>query len=480
MTPYALESLLDGTDAVVRGDVDPGTVFTSIQRDARQAKPGELFIALRGENFDGHDFVTDAASAGATAAMVSRAWADEHLDPPLPLLVVEDPLITLQQYAAWWRNRLPDLLVVGITGSVGKTSTKETVATVLQRAGETYRSPGNLNSEIGLPLSLLEVRPENTAAVLEMGGAYAFGEIRLLCEIARPRIGVVTNIHPVHLERMGSIEAIAETKAELVDAIPEDGWAVLNGDDPRVRAMAERCKGKVLFFGLDEGNDVRASGVESDGLEGTSFWLHLDGDENRVRIPLIGGHAVELALAAIAVGHAAGLDLADMLQGLAEPGVQVRLLVLEGPNGSQMIDDTYNASTPSVMSALGLLAVMQPRRAIAVLGDMRELGDVTENEHITVGRRAGEVSDLVVTYGELARTIGREALNTDGRYDAGPPEVLSFGLDQRDELIDYLLQELRPGDVVLLKGSRGLQMENIVERLRVPADKSVLTSDDEV
>lgn len=480
MTPYALTNLLDGTDAVVRGDVAPGTVFAAIQRDARLAKPGDLFIALRGERFDGHDFVADAASAGATAALVSRAWADDHLDAPLPLLVVEDPLTTLQQYAAWWRNRLPDLLLVGITGSVGKTSTKETVATVLQRAGETYRSPGNLNSEIGLPLSLLEVKPENYAAVLEMGGAYAFGEIRLLCEIARPRIGVVTNIHPVHLERMGTIEAIAETKAELVDAIPEDGWAILNGDDPRVRAMAERCKGQVLFFGLDEGNDVRASHVESDGLEGTSFWLHLDGEENRVRIPLIGGHAVELALAAIAVGHAAGLDLANMLQGLAEPGVQVRLLVLEGPNGSQMIDDTYNASTPSVMSALGLLAVMQPRRAIAVLGDMRELGEVTENEHITVGRRAGEVADLVVTYGDLARTIGREALNTDGRYDAGPPEVISFGLDQRDELVEYLLQELRPGDVVLLKGSRGLQMENIVERLRVPADKSVLSSDVEV
>ena len=480
MTPYALENLLDGTDAVVRGELASETVFTTVERDARQAKPGDLFIALRGERFDGHDFVADAASAGATAALVSRTWADEHFDAPLPLLVVEDPLIALQQYAAWWRNRLPDLLVVGITGSVGKTSTKETVATVLQRAGETYRSPGNLNSEIGLPLSLLEVKPGNYAAVLEMGGAYAFGEIRLLCEIARPRIGVVTNIHPVHLERMGSIEAIAETKAELVDAIPADGWAILNGDDVRVRAMAERCKGRVLFFGLNEGNDVRASGVESDGLEGTSFWLHLDGEENRIRIPLLGGHAVELALAAIAVGHAAGLDLANMLQGLAEPGVQVRLLVLEGPNGSQMIDDTYNASTPSVMSALGLLAVMQPRRAIAVLGDMRELGDVTENEHITVGRRAGEVADLVVTYGDLARTIGREALNTDGRYDAGPPEVVSFSLDQRDDLIDYLLQELRPGDVVLLKGSRGLQMENIVERLRVPADKSVLSSDVEV
>jgi UDP-N-acetylmuramoyl-tripeptide--D-alanyl-D-alanine ligase len=470
MNPRALDHVLTGTGAVLRGDLAPETIFTAFERDARQLQPGALFVALRGERFDGHDFVGDAAAGGAAAALVSRAWADQHLEPPLPLLVVDDPLEALQRHAAWWRGQLDDLLVVGITGSVGKTSTKETVATVLGRAGLTYRSPGNLNSEIGLPLSLLEVTPEHHAAVLEMGGAYAFGEIRLLAEIAQPRIGVVTNIHPVHLERMGTIEAIAETKAELVDAIPEDGWAVLNGDDPRVRAMAGRCRGQVIFFGLGPDNDVRATEVESEGLDGTSFWLQLSGDTNRVTIPLIGGHAVELALAAIAVGHATGLDLADMLQGLAEPGVQVRLLVLEGPNGSQLIDDTYNASTPSVMSALGLLEAMNPQRAIVVLGDMRELGAVSEIEHVTVGRRAGEVADLVVTYGELARTIAREAATTDGRFDAGPPAVTSFGLDQREELIDYLLRELRAGDVVLLKGSRGLQMEAIVERLRVPAE----------
>jgi UDP-N-acetylmuramoyl-tripeptide--D-alanyl-D-alanine ligase len=337
---------------------------------------------------------------------------------------------------------------------------------VLERAMPTYRSAGNLNSEIGLPLSLLEVTPEHGAAVLEMGGAYALGEIRLLAEIALPRIGVVTNIHPVHLERMGTIEAIAETKAELVEAIPEDGWAILNGDDPRVRAMADRCRGRVLFFGLQPDNDVRATDVESEGLEGTSFWLHIGGESNRVKVPLIGGHAVELALAAIAVGHATGMDLADMLLGLAEPGVQVRLLIVPGPNGSQLIDDTYNASTPSVMSALGLLQAMNPQRAIAVLGDMRELGEVSEREHVAVGRRAGEVADLVVTFGGLARTIAREAATTDGRFDAGPPAVTSFSLEQRQDLIAYLLRELRQGDVVLLKGSRGLEMEEIVERLR--------------
>jgi UDP-N-acetylmuramoyl-tripeptide--D-alanyl-D-alanine ligase len=466
MTPLSLENTLTGTGAVLRGEIPEETVFARIERDSRQARPGDLFIAVRGERFDGHDFVSNAAAAGAAAALVSRSWADANLDVAVPLLVVDEPVAALQRLAAWWRSRLEDLLVVGITGSVGKTSTKETVASVLERWRPTYRSAGNLNSEIGLPLSVLEVTPEHGAAVLEMGGAYALGEIRLLAEIARPRIGVVTNVHPVHLERMGTIEAIAETKAELVDSIPDDGWAILNGDDPRVRAMAERCRGRVLFYGLDQGNDVRATEVESEGLGGTSFWLHIGEESNRVKVPLIGGHAVELALAAIAVGHANGMDLADMLQGLAEPGVQVRLLIVPGPNGSQMIDDTYNASTPSVMSALGLLDAMNPKRAIVVLGDMRELGEVSEREHVAVGRRAGEVADLVVTFGDLARTIAREAETTDGRFDVGPPAVTSYGLEQREELIDYLLQELCEGDVVLLKGSRGLEMENIVEQLR--------------
>ena len=242
-----------------------------------------------------------------------------------------------------------------------------------------------------------------------MGGAYAFGELALLAEIARPNVGVVTNVYPVHLERMGSIEAIAETKAELVEALPEDGIAVLNGDDPRVRAMADRTRARVLIYGLGQANDVRADEVETEGLEGTSFRLHLDGETFYVKVPLIGGHAVELALAAIAVGHALGMHISEMLPGFDDPGIQVRLLVVPGPNGSHLIDDTYNASTPSVLSALGLLEELVPTRAIAVLGDMRELGAIAEEEHRIVGRRAGEVADLLVTYGELARIVAAEA-----------------------------------------------------------------------
>jgi len=383
---------------------------------------------------------------------------------------VDEPVAALQQIAAARRERLP-VTVVGVTGSVGKTSTKEVIAAVLAQRFRTYRSPGNLNNEIGLPLSLLELMPETEVAVLEMGGAYAFGELTLLAGIAKPRIAVVTNVYPVHLERMGTIEAIAETKAELVAALPPDGSAVLNGDDARVRAMAARCRGRVLTFGLDPGNDVRADQVVTEALAGTSFRLHLEGKLVHIKVPLIGSHAVNLALAAVAVGHALGMNVAEMLQGFQTPGIQVRLLILPGPNGSRIIDDTYNASTPSMLSALGLLQQLRPARLIAVLGDMRELGAVSEAEHRVVGRRAAEVADVLVTYGELARTIAEEARVVAAGVDGRPLAVTSFGSGERQELVAHLLGALREGDVVLLKGSRGLQMEEVVAALRadVPA-----------
>ncbi len=470
MMPLDLGAVLTGTGGELRGSLPLDTRFTAIERDARKVQPGHLFIAIHGERFDGHQFVGDAAANHATAALVRQDWADRQSSLPLPVIVVDEPVAALQRLAAAWRKTL-DLTVIGVTGSVGKSSTKEVIASVLAGKFGTYRSPGNLNNEIGLPLSLLELGETTEIAVLEMGGAYATGELALLASIAKPRIAVVTNVHAVHLERMGSIEAIAETKAELVDAVPADGFAVLNGDDQRVRAMASRCAGRVLTYGLDEANDIRATKVETEALEGTSFWLHVEGEERfHVKVPLVGGHAVELALAAIAVGHGLGMYIAEMLEGFKDPAIQIRLLVLPGPGGSRIIDDTYNASTPSMLSALGLLASLKPRRAIAVLGDMRELGDLAEDEHRVIGRRAGQVADHVVTYGTLARLIGEEASTIGRGVDGDPPSVTSFDLDQREELVAFLLGELREGDVVLLKGSRGLRMEEMVFALRADID----------
>ncbi len=467
MMPLGLADALSGTGGVLRGAVPADIAFARIERDARRVEPGDLFIAVRGERFDGHQFVGDAARRGAEAALVSRAWADRQSKPPLPLIAVDEPVVALQRLAARHRARLP-VTVVGITGSLGKTSTKEVVAAVLGRRFRTYKSPGNLNNEIGLPLCLLDVTPETEIAVLEMGGAYAFGELALLSGIARQRIAVVTNVHPIHLERMGTIEAIAETKAELVEALPPDGVAILNGDDPRVQAMAARAPGRVLFFGRGEGNDVRAHDVVVDGLAGSRFTLELAGERHVLRIAVAGQHAVDLALPAIAVGHALGMTVDDMRPGLADPAAQVRLLVRAGPRGSRLIDDAYNASTPSVLSALALLETLPARRKIAVLGDMRELGPLSEREHRIVGRRVAEVADLVVTFGEEARVIAAEAA---ARIDGPPPVVTSFGLTERRSLIDFLREGIEEGDIVLLKGSRGLQMEDIVAALGEALDR---------
>lgn len=474
--PIPLSEVLEATGGALHGEMPPATTFRWIERNSKAVQPGDLFIAIRGERFDGHDFVSEAAGNGATAALVRHDWAASQAASPIPLIAVDDPVAALQRLAAARRERL-DLTVIGITGSVGKTSTKEVVAAVLGQRYATYRSPGNMNSEIGLPLSLLEIEPGTEVAVLEMGGAYAFGELALLASIARPRIGVVTNVFPVHLERMGSIEAIAETKAELVDALPADGVAVLNGDDERVLAMAKRCRGRVITYGLGAANEVRADRVETHGLDGTSFRLHLNSEAFHVKVPLIGGHAVQLALAGFAAGHALGMHISEMLPGFADPRIQVRLLILPGPNGSRLIDDTYNASTPSVLSALGLLHELRPKRAVAVLGDMRELGEVSEREHRIVGRRVAEVADVLVTYGELARIIAEEAQET-AAIDGRPLAVTSFGLDQREELIAHLQRELREGDTVLLKGSRGLQMEDFVMALRTSAEAGGNASQD--
>jgi len=463
MIRYRLKDVLAGTQGELRGTVPSNLVFPRFERDARKIQQGDLYIAIKGESFDGNDFTPDAHAHGAAAAIVSRDWADAHLDIGLPLIVVDDTIVALQRWAKWRRDRL-DLTVVGVTGSIGKTSAKESIAAVLGQTHRVYRSPGSYNNEIGLPYSLLEAPEETEVMVLEMGGAYAFGELTLLAGIAEPQVGVVTNVHPVHLERMGTIEAIAETKTELVRALPADGIAVLNGDDHRVRAMAGRTQARVLFYGLGEENDVRADTVTTDGLKGTSFWLTIEGERYFVKVPFVGAHGVQVALVALATGHAFGMHISEMLAGLQDPGTQVRLLFAPGPAGSELIDDTYNASTPSVLSALGLLEDIPARRRIAVLGEMRELGRISEDEHRVVGRRAGAIVDILITYGDAARVVAEEAglMASDDRQIV----IHSFPEGEKDAIVALLRAELRRGDVALFKGSRGLAMETLVQDLR--------------
>ncbi|HYI25444.1 MAG TPA: UDP-N-acetylmuramoyl-tripeptide--D-alanyl-D-alanine ligase [Thermomicrobiales bacterium] len=463
MTRYRLKDVLAGTGGTPRGNLTPGMSFPRLVRDARAVRPGDLYVGIRGERFDGNAFTGDAARNGAAAAIVSREWADSGEDSGIPLIVVDDTIQALQSWANWRRDRL-DVTVVGVTGSIGKTSAKESIAAVLGQIHRVYKSPGSYNNEIGLPLSLLEAADDTECMVLEMGGAYAFGELTLLASIAQPQVGVVTNVYPVHLERMGSIEAIAETKTELPRALPASGTAVLNGDDQRVRAMAASTDANVVFYGLGPGNHVRAEQVSTEGLKGTSFWLTIGNERYFVKVPFVGAHGVQVALVAIAVGHAMGMHISDMLAGLQDPATQVRLLVAPGPAGSDLIDDTYNASTPSVMSALALLEEIPATRRIAVLGDMRELGSISDDEHRVVGRRAADVVDILLTYGTMATLIADEAMAL--RIPGRGPVIRPFQEGQQDAIVDWLRAELREGDVVLFKGSRGLAMETMVRDLR--------------
>ncbi len=461
--PIPLAELLEATGASIVGALDPETEFRWIERNSREVVPGDLFIAVRGEVHDGHIFVSDAATHGAIAALVREDWADGQTDPHLPLIAVPDPVEALQQLAAARRARLA-IGVVGVTGSLGKTSAKETIAAVLGARFQTYRSPGNMNSEIGLPLSILEIGPDVEMAVLEMGGAYAMGEVALLAQIARPQVGVVTNVHPIHLERMGTIEAIAQTKRELPASLDTSGFAVLNGDDFRVRAMAEYTPATVLTYGSSDANTLWFTDLQTFGNDGIAFDLHGLWPSRRISLPLAGAHSVELAMAALLTGHAFGLELDEMLEPLSDRNVQIRLVPLAGPNGSRLIDDTYNASAPSMLSAIRVLQETPAKRRIAVLGGMRELGSETDTQHQLVGEAAARSVDQMYTYGDLALKLA-DAATAIASVDGSRVYVQSFREDQREDLTATLLSELADGDLVLLKGSRGLEMERIVQAL---------------
>jgi UDP-N-acetylmuramoyl-tripeptide--D-alanyl-D-alanine ligase len=447
--------------------------------DSRLARPGSLFVALRGEQVDGHLYVTDALSRGAIAAIVERETSCEAvLDlrapegaadelGPLPVcLLVRDALAALQQLAAWWRAQF-DVRIIGITGSIGKTTTKEYVASVLGQRYAVLKSEGNYNNEIGLPLTLLRLGPEHERVVLEMG-TYGPGEITLLTDIAQPQVGVVTNVGHVHLERMGTLERIAEAKSELPRALPADGTAILNADDARVHRMAGVTQAHVFTYGMSAGSDLWADQVESHGLEGVRCRFHYKGPQGReqtmhTHLPLVGWHSVQTALRAAAVGLVEGLSWDEILNGLCA-GEPLRLLAVPGIHGSTLLNDTYNSSPDSAVAALDLLAELEGRK-IGVLGDMLELGRYEVEGHLRVGQHAMEVVSMLVTVGERGRLIG------DSAIDAGMAPDRVTQVTDNATAIACLREMIRPGDVVLIKGSRGVAMEEIVEALAHPPAK---------
>lgn len=429
-----------------------GEAFSDIVVDSREAKPGALFVALRGEHRDGHQFVDDALRNGATHALVSR---DSELGGS-SMLVVADPLFALQEAGRRWRDRM-NAEIVGITGSVGKTTVREATHQLLSSRFSTHQSPRNFNGDIGLPIALLGIEPSDEWAIIEIG-PYSQEEMKLLVSSARADVGIVTNVGPTHLERFGTFADTERIKGLLPESLPEDGLAVLNGDDPRVRRMATRTSAEVFTFGFGPRCNLQASEVVARGFDGISFNLrdNLSGDQAAVSSPLVGRHQAMTALAASSVGLRAGMKLADITEALAElhPGSRLAHRIAE--NGATIIDDSYNAAPLSMKAALDLLASCRPRR-IALLGDMFELGTEEEPAHREIGAYSAERCDWLIGVGERSRYLV-EAARESGQAQA-------CWVAEADQALDMLRHSLESNDTLLVKASHAMHLETVVERL---------------
>ncbi|MGI5483238.1 UDP-N-acetylmuramoyl-tripeptide--D-alanyl-D-alanine ligase [Streptomyces lavendofoliae] len=443
---------------------DPATRVTGpVVIDSRQVEPGSLFAAFAGENVDGHDYAQRAMDAGAVAVLATRPTG-------APAIVVDDVRTALGALARVVVERL-GTKVVALTGSAGKTSTKDLIAQVLQRKGPTVWTPGSLNNEIGLPLTALRAEKDTEHLVLEMG-ARGIGHIRYLTELTPPSIGLVLNVGSAHIGEFGGREQIAQAKGELVEALPSaeaGGIAVLNADDPLVRAMESRTHARVTFFGEAEDAAVRAENVRLTGTGQPAFGLHTPTGCSDVTLRLYGEHHVSNALAAAAVAHELGMSVDEIATALSEAGTlsRWRMEVTERPDGVTIVNDAYNANPESMRAALRALAAMgkaaqaKGGRTWAVLGQMAELGDEALAEHDAVGRLA-----VRLNVSKLVAVGGREASWLQlGAYNEGSWGEESVHVSDARAAIDLLRSELRPGDVVLVKASRSVGLERIAQAL---------------
>lgn len=486
--------------------------FSSVVFDSRAVTPGALFVALPGEKTDGHHFLVDVARAGGGGALVRgeelyhrrtmlasfpRPWTiidltdlaertgwypddrttwdqTSHRIISHPrscpvggreaepsdrffFIAVDDPQTALWRLAQYHRAHFA-LPVVGVTGSVGKTTTKESIANILSRHYRILKSERSYNTAVSIATTILQLTAQHQAAVFELG-MWAPGEIRQLAHLIQPSVGVVTNVGVSHLERMGSIEAIADAKAELVESLPPSGVAVLNADDEHVSAMAKRTNVRVFRYGVHEQqSDMRAEEIVSYGLQGIGFFLSYQDQRTYVRSPMLGRHAVYTAMASASVGVLLGVPWETIIAGLQTAIPHGRMQVRQVGHDEQsflIIDDTYNASPASMLAALHLLSEC-PGRHLAVLGDMLELGTYAEEAHRTVGRQAASVLQVLIGVGPLARWIVQEARDHISA---------AYVAETKEEAIALAKRMVQPGDVILVKGSRALAMETIVEAL---------------
>jgi len=459
---WTLDGVLKATGGVLVGRRGRRR-FTGICTNSRALSAGELFLALKGDRFDGHDFIPQVIEAGAAGVVAARGKLGAVAASPLsvPVITVEDTLTALGDLAAFWRRRHP-VPLVAITGSNGKTTTKEMVAAIVARHRPVLRNQANLNNLVGLPLTLLQLTTAHQAAVVEMGMNHP-GEIARLTEIAAPDVGLITNVQPAHLEGLGSLEGIQAAKGELFARLARKATIVVNRDDPRVVQLASSFPGRQVGFStLDAAADVALAKIIVMDHETTRFLLRLGGETREIRIHVAGRHHLANAVAAAAVAWALKVASGDIVEGLASfRPFDKRMEILALPGGVHLINDTYNANPGSMTAALQTLrALAAGGRSVAVLGDMLELGERSPELHREVGRVAArEGVDYILVLGKQTDQL------LEGAAEGGiPADRLIQGSDHR-ELALKVPALLAPGAWVLVKGSRGMRMEKAVEAI---------------
>ena len=433
--------------------------FSAIVTDTRKISEGVLFVALKGERFNGEDFAAEALVKGAAGVVVSEACDEKQLEKCAgTVLQVKDTLAAYQLMAKAWRDKFPQIPVVAITGSNGKTTTKDLTAAVLSAKGAVLKTQANFNNEIGLPLTLLGLKKEHTAAVVEIG-MRGFHQIEALAPIASPQIGIVTNVGETHMELLGSLENIAKAKQELVEAIPAGGTVILNADNKYVAGMRSAAKEgvKVMTFGLEQEADVKGEAIHTEGNV-TKFMVTYANERHEYEVNMVGRHNVYNTLAAIAAGFAMGLTPVEVREGLSHLEATKMRFELQQVKEWNVVNDAYNASPMSMTAAINTLSELTKGRKIAVLGDMLELGSVSEEAHLHVGEEVAEHGfTALVTRGEMGEFIAKGAENR------GMTAV--YRCASHEEAAEKLHELLQPGDTLLFKGSRGMAMEKIIDLL---------------
>lgn len=450
---YSEIAEITGGQFICRGKNDTASGITT---DSRKISEGDLFIPLVGARFDGHDFIMSSLQAGASGSLTS---VDVRPVEGKTIIKVEDTLKALSAIAGHYREkfRIP---FVGITGSVGKTSTKDMIACVLSRRFCVLKTEGNFNNEIGLPLTIFRLDNTHEAAVVEMGMS-GLGEISRLTAVARPEVAVITNIGMSHIEKLGSRQNILKAKMEILEGLNKDGLVILNGDDNLLSGLKGLLSFRTVFYGINEGLDYQAFNVRTEGESGTFFEITIGASDYKVHVPVPGIHNVHNALAAIAAGIELGIPVNEIVKGIDDftPG-EMRLNIVKR-NGLKIINDAYNASPQSMEAAMSVLSdIKGAGRSVAVLGDMLEMGDWAEKAHFGVGSLAASARlDCLVTVGKQARYIA------EGAVKSGMPGEKIFSFECNRDVSQFLNEFLREGDTILIKGSRGMKMEQIVELL---------------